>query len=114
MVKHGRDGDEEEEVQPVPPPTSSSLPDVAHNIISSFLPDGNALGKDGRLRVSEASRALLESYGDTLTRISVQFTEDASAARLAALLGRQKKLGEIVVMEQEARPAWPMSRSGDD
>lgn len=63
------------------------------------------LGKDSRLRVSEVSRALLESCGGSLTRIFVHFTEDASAARLAALLRRQKKLGDIVVTEQETLPA---------
>lgn len=103
MVKCGRDGDKA--VQTAPTPTFSSLPDVAHSSIATFLPDGNGVGKDSRLRVAEASRALLESYGGNLNLISVHYAKDASAGRLAALLRRQKKLGEIVVSQQEALPA---------
>jgi hypothetical protein len=103
MAKRGRDNNMA--VQPVPTPTFFSLPDVAHAIISSFLPDGNGVGKDCRLRVSEASRALLETYGGNLNRISIHFTADASAGRLAALLRHQKHLEVILALEQEALPA---------
>lgn len=61
--------------------------------------------KDSRLRVSEASRALLETYGRNLNRISIHFTADASAGRLAALLRHQKHLEVILALEQEALPA---------
>ena len=84
MVKRGRD--KNMAVQPIPKPTFSSLPDVAHTIIASFLPDSNGVGKNCRLRVSEVSRALLESYGGSLTCVSVHLTQEASAVRLAALL----------------------------
>jgi hypothetical protein len=50
-----------------PPPTFLSLPDLAHATIASFLPDGNK-GNASRLRVSEVSRAMLESYGGTNLR----------------------------------------------
>lgn len=58
MAKRGRDG----EVQSLPRPSSSSLPDIAHDGIASFLPDGDSK-HEYSLRVSEASRALLGSYG---------------------------------------------------
>lgn len=57
------------------------------------------------MRVSEVSRALLESYGGTLTCVRLYYGEEQSAARLAALLRRQKKVRYIFVTQQEAVPA---------
>lgn len=92
-------------IQPPPaPPSFPSLPDLAHASIASFLPDGNK-GNDSRLCVAEASRALLESYGGTLTRMCICCVEEGSAARLAALLGRNKKPVEVIIDGQEAIPA---------
>lgn len=81
------------------PPSLLSLPDVAHGIIASFLlhDDDN----DSPLRVSEASRALLKSYGGSLTRMRLHFVEGSSADRLCALLQRQEKLAEVTVWEAE-------------
>jgi len=80
------------------------LPDIAHASIASSLPDGNK-ASDSRLRVSEVSRATLESYGDTVIRMNLRFVEDSGAAALVALLRRQEKLERVVVDEQEAIPS---------
>jgi hypothetical protein len=64
MAKRGRDG--VDEVQSLPLPSFSSLPDIAHDGIAPFLPDGDSK-HDNRLRVSEVSRALYGSYGGALT-----------------------------------------------
>jgi len=91
---------EEAPIQPAPAPTSFlSLPDVAHGIIASFLPD-----TDSRLRTAEASRALFESYGGILTCISIKFWKESSAARLAALVRRNKELAQVTA-RQDAIPA---------
>ena len=71
--------------------------------IASFLPDGNK-GNDSRLRTAQASRALFESYGGILTCISIKFWKDSSAARLAALLRRNKDLAQVTA-RQDAIPA---------
>ena len=89
---------------PLTKPSFLALPDIAHACVASFLPDGNKKAKDSRLRVAEASRVLLEPYGGSLTRLSLKHN-DSSAARLAALLRRQKMLAEVVVSEQGAIPA---------
>ena len=49
-----------------------SLPAVIHRSIASFLPDGNKK-HDSRLRVSEASRALLDFYGGSLDRMWISY-----------------------------------------
>jgi hypothetical protein len=62
-------------IQPAPAPTSFlSLPDIAYICIASFIPDGSK-GDESRLRVAEASRALFENYGGTLTCIRIKFLE---------------------------------------
>lgn len=102
-AKRGRDGDEE--VQLPRPPYFYSLPDVAHGTIASFLSDGYD-GGNNRLRVSEVSRRLYESYGGSLTRAFLRYREDGSAARLAAMLQRQTKLRTVVMETQRAIPAF--------
>jgi hypothetical protein len=86
-----------------PGPSLLSLPDIAHASIASFLPDGDTR-QASRLRLSEVSRAQLEAYGDTLTRIRISYVQDSSAARLVALLRRQTTLAEIVLNQQECVP----------
>lgn len=81
-----------------------SLPDIAHANIATFLPDGNKTHNDTRLRVSEASRALLEYYGGSLTRVAIRCVGGSNIARLGALLQRQQKRYALVVKE----PAIPM------
>lgn len=84
---------------PAPPvPPFLSIPDLAHSSIASFLPDGDK-PKISRLHVSEVSRALLGFYGGTLTQMSLHYREGWSAARLAALLQRHKKLAKLTVKE---------------
>jgi len=90
--------------QAPPAPPFLSIPDLAHSNIASFLPDGNK-PKKSRLRVLEVSRALLGYYGGTLTEMSTSCSEGRSAARLAALLQKQKKLVDVTVYEQKAIPA---------
>lgn len=75
------------------PASFSSLPDIAHASIASFLQDGDAQ-QASRLRLSEVSRALFESYGGSLTKICFSYVEDSSTARLVALLRRQALLAE--------------------
>lgn len=60
------DRHDDAEVLSLPPPSFTSLPDVAHGIIASFLPDGHN-GPCNRLRVSEVSRALFEFHGASMT-----------------------------------------------
>ena len=83
-----QDGEGNARPQPAPEPSFLRLPDIAHSSIASFLPDGNKVN-DSRLRVSEASRALLVSFGGSVTRMCIitRF-EGCSAPRLAALLER--------------------------
>lgn len=93
MARRGR-GNDDNDVR-VQPPTGAlflSLPDLAHSSIASFLPGGNR-GNDSRLRMSEVSR---QSYGGSLTRMLINFVEDSSATRLAALLRRHGKLARLV------------------
>ena len=100
--------DDDGHVQPHPAisPFFLSLPDIAHASIASFLPDGNK-GNDSRLRVSEVSRAMLESYGGTVTRMNLRHVEDSSAAALIALLRRQKRVAEVTVEnERKIIPAF--------
>jgi hypothetical protein len=101
-----RPGEEDDDVRIQPPPRLSflSLPDIAHASIASFLPDGNET-EDSRLSVSEVSRALFESYGGSLNEMRVHNVAGRSAARLAAMLRRNKELAEVTVQEQEAIPA---------
>jgi len=54
-------------------------------MIASFLPDGDK-AKDSHLHMYEVSRALLLSYGGTLTCLRVRHVEGEKAARLFALL----------------------------
>jgi len=68
-------------------------------MIASFLPDGDK-AKDSRLRMSEVSRALLLSYGGTLTCLRVRHVEGEEAARLFALLRRQRKPAEVIVASE--------------
>lgn len=90
-------------VQIQPPSTLSfqSLPDIALDSIASYF---RRRGNDSRLHMAEVSRALLDLYGGSLSCISVWYT-DSSAARLAALLQRQKTLDHVFVHEQKAIPA---------
>ncbi len=82
--------------QPQPPmPPFIRLPDIAHATIASFLPDRDG-ETDTRLRVSEVSRVLHESYGGSLTSASLYYTKGGSSS-LVALLRRQKKLRTLVV-----------------
>ena len=81
--------------QPRQPPSFILLPDIAHATIASFLPDRDN-GTDTRLRVSEVSRALHESYGGSLSSASLYYTKGGSSS-LVALLRRQKKLRTLVV-----------------
>ena len=83
----------------LPTPSFTSLPDIAHATIASFLPDGDRR-KDTRLRVSEVSRALLEAYGGSLTCVSFH-TGTHSVARLAALLRRRTP-------RPDATLVWPL------
>jgi hypothetical protein len=92
MIRRGRDGDDEE-VRHLDPPSFASLPDVAHDCIASFLPNGTEK-KGNRLHVSEVSHALLELYGGSLTCVHLRFAGNRTAARLAALLRRQKNSGQ--------------------
>lgn len=105
MVQRQRDDDGDVRVQPAPaPPSFPSLPDHAHSCIASFLPDGNK-GNDSRLRVSEASCALLNTYGDRLNRMHLGYVAESSTGRLAALLRRNNKLAEVTARQQDAIPA---------
>lgn len=99
------DNDPVHTLPPTTPPSFLSLPYIAHASIASFLPDRNE-GNDSRLRVSKASRAMLKSYGGSLSRVKLRYIEDSGPARLFALLGRQEKLETVVVGEQEAIPAF--------
>ncbi len=66
MAKRGCNGGDE--AQPLPSASFSSLPDIAHDIIASFLPDGD-YGQGNRLHVSEVSRSLRGFYDGTDVRI---------------------------------------------
>jgi len=81
------------------PPSFLSLPDVAYGIIASFLPprDTRDEANDSRLCMSEVSRALLLSYGGTLSCLRVRHVQGGEAARLFALLQRQRKLAGVIV-----------------
>lgn len=89
---------------PLSGPSFLSLPDVAHASIAAFLPDGDS-GTVSRLRLSEVSRAQFESYGGSLTRLSLSYVPDSTAARLVALLRRQTRLAYIFTEKQESIPA---------
>ena len=93
------------QTQPSSRPSLLSLPDIAHSCISSFLSDGNKRN-DSRLRVAEASHALLEAYGGSLTKVKLRFRERSSAGRLAALLRKNEQLAEVSVRQQEAIAAF--------
>jgi len=97
------DGGDESRTQPTPAPSFQNLPEVVHHSIASIL-DDQALGGE-RLCVSEVSRALLEPYGGSLTRLDIHNVEDSTTARLVALLRRHVRLATVVVREQEALPA---------
>lgn len=77
------------------------MPDIAHHTIASFLP---ATYNDC-LYLSEFSRATLEHYGGTLTKLSLYGCED-DAAPLAALLQRHTKLSSVELHGQGALPAF--------
>ena len=78
-----------QDLEPTPPPSFVSLPDIAHTTIASFLPDGDGFFGDSRLLVS---RALLESYGGSLTQMRLRDFADSSSLALAALMRRNQKL----------------------
>lgn len=61
---------------------------------------------DGRPRLSELARALQDFYGCSLTSIGLRYRKRSSAARLVALLHRQKKLDAVCVGEQKNIPAF--------
>jgi len=67
-----------------------------HASIASFLPDGDER-QASRLRLSEVSRTLFESYGGSLTKIWLSYVDDSSNARLVALLRRQPLLAEVTL-----------------
>jgi hypothetical protein len=90
-----KDDDRALHVQPPPPPSFMSLPDLVHANISSFLRDDDDDDDNSCLRVAEVSRTLLESYGGCLTSIIVRHAEGRNPAQLAALLQRQKKLKDV-------------------
>jgi len=69
------------------------------------FPPRRQRGNDSRLCVAEALRALLESYGGTLNRLSMRYVADSSNARLVALLRRQTFLAQVIIREEEALPA---------
>ena len=105
MARRGRGGNDED-VRPRTPNSPLlflSLPDIAHNNVSFFLPAGD-WGNGSRLRVSEVSRALLSSHGTSLTRIIIRFVESSSTGRLTYLLRRLRNVKEVTVNEQEAIP----------
>lgn len=83
------------------PPSFLSLPDIVHHNIVSFLHDDDVGGSD-RLQVSETSRALLEPYGGSALWLYIHQSKGASAPPLRGLLGRQKKLKELIVETEEA------------
>lgn len=93
------------DVEPTPPPSFLSLPDIAHATIASFLPDGDLLFGGSRLRVSAVSRALFESYGASLTRIRLRLRNftGSSIDNLAALLRRNEKLVEVTAEGRDSR-----------
>ena len=101
--------DDDDRIQPAPaPPSFPSLPDLAHASIASFLPDGNK-GNESRLRVSGASCALFKTYGGSLTRMHVRYVAESSAARVAALLRRHKKLADVIVKDQQTISALSLA-----
>jgi hypothetical protein len=81
-----------------------SLPDIAHDNIAFFLPESSD-DKDSRLRVAEASHALLEAYGGSRNWMHIRFLKGSGAGRLAALLRRQKKLAHLFTSERKSLPA---------
>ena len=83
------------DVEPTPQPSFLSLPDIAHATISSFLPDGGLYFGGSRLLVSTVSRALLESYGESLTEIRLRNFADSSSLALACLMHRNQKLVDV-------------------
>lgn len=88
-----------------PVPSFLSLPDIAHASIASYLPDGDTR-QASPLPLSEVSRAQLESYGGSLTRIRISHIPSSRTARLVALLRRQTMLIEVIVDKQESIPAF--------
>jgi hypothetical protein len=90
-------GREDDDHEPLPTPSFLSVPDLAHAIIASFLPDGNWGTEHSHQRVSEVLRDLLEFYGGTLIWLRVHEAHGRSADRLAAFLQRQKKLAKVIV-----------------
>ena len=99
------------DVESLPPASFSSLPDVIHTVIASFLPDDNRR-KGNRLRVSMVSHALRESYGGTLTCAAIFARAGRSAAQLAALLQRQKYLKTVILNQLQVIPAYPWPSHG--
>jgi len=96
--QRGREGDEADiPVQQLLGLSFLTLPDLAHDTIASFLPDGAWGTKCSRLRVSEVLHELLKFYGGTLTRVTLCYVKERSAARLAAFLQRQSKLADMWV-----------------
>jgi hypothetical protein len=106
MAKRGRDADDE--IPSLPPPSFTSLPGVVHGVIASFLPDSiYRQYYASRLRLSAVSRALLESYGDSLTSTAIRDIQHGRLARLAALLRRQSKLKTVTVETQGPISPFP-------
>ncbi len=99
------DGDAPEP-PPSPPPTLSkleSLPDIAHNLISTYLPDGDEYCN--RLSLSMVSKTMLELYGGTLTEIVLEWEPGHSAEALAGVVERQHALQKLSSHDPEVIPA---------
>jgi len=101
MAEPGRHDDAE--VPSSPPPSFTSLPDVAHAVIASFLPDGYR-GTCDRLRVARVSRSLLEFYGASITHLNLRGVKDGTESRLTALIRRQNELKAISAFVQKSFP----------
>jgi len=101
MAQFARGNGDRVRIRPLFTLSFQSLPDAALDSIASFSFER---GNDSRLRMAEVSRALLDLYGGSLSYIYIFYT-DSSAARLTALLRRQKILISVTVKKQEAIPA---------
>jgi len=82
----------QQDLEPMPPPSFDSLPDIAHTTIASFLPDGNARYETNRAVVLQVSRALLDPYGGSLTHTEFRNFAGSRVDNLAGLMRRNKSL----------------------
>ncbi len=76
----------------------------AHTLIAAFLPDGD-VADGNRLRLSLASRKLLERHGGTLTSLTVTWGPAQRVEALARLVTRQHALEKVTVKKPRAIPA---------